>query len=123
MAELWSVYEGIKFAKARGCTRLEVESDSDIVVKQIQTSGIGGFEGWKLLKKIKSMIHDTGWEVRVVHIYREANKCADALAALACDQRVPMLLFPSVPNGIANIVANDLSGVSTPRVFCLLGKC
>lgn len=59
VAELWGAYEEIKLAKGKGFTRLKVELDSTMMVKHINSNGIGGYEGWKLLKNIKELIQDT----------------------------------------------------------------
>lgn len=78
--------------------------DSNIVVSHLNYDELGSYEGWKLLKRIKELLQDTGWEVRIFHTYREVNKCVDAIAAMASDQLVPMVLYSQVPDKILDIV-------------------
>lgn len=85
----------LKLAKAKGVSRLEIDLDSTMVVEQINSGGVGGYEGWKLLKKIQELIRNTDWEVQVSHIYREANKCANAPATMACVQQTSLVFYAS----------------------------
>ncbi|KAK2360500.1 Polynucleotidyl transferase, ribonuclease H superfamily protein [Trifolium repens] len=36
MAELWGIYEGLKLAKHRGTTRIEVRTDSQVIAQSLK---------------------------------------------------------------------------------------
>ncbi|MCI29392.1 hypothetical protein A2U01_0050601, partial [Trifolium medium] len=40
---------------------------------------MGSAKGWSIMNKIRRL-KQLDWEVRLEHIYREANRCADILA-------------------------------------------
>lgn len=49
------------------------------------------------------------------HNFREANWCANALAAMACGQVSELVIYDIVPSQLELLLLTDLSGVSTPR--------
>jgi len=59
------------------------------------------------------------WEVRICHLYREANACVDALANIACDGVFYFYFGGIYEHCLAQIsmlsLAN-LTGVCTPRI-------
>jgi hypothetical protein len=59
------------------------------------------------------------WEVEVRHTYREANKCADALANYGCMSRADSQFFTCCPNFIKDLFDADNLGISTPRLILL----
>lgn len=44
----------------------------------------GCASSWSLVSKIRRLLQ-SDWEVKIYHVYREANKCADVLANMGCD--------------------------------------
>lgn len=82
LAELWGVYYGLVMAWERGIRRLELEVDSAEVVEFLKT-GIGEAHPLSFLVRMCHGFLRKDWEVHVVHVYREANRLADGLAALA----------------------------------------
>jgi hypothetical protein len=51
-----------------------------------------------LVRRIRSLIHE-GWNVRIHHVYREANRVNDALVSLGW-QLVDVSLYDDLPNEI-----------------------
>jgi hypothetical protein len=57
------------------------------------------------------------WEVKIIHIYREANKCADMLANMGSECSSGIEFFANPPFRVMQIVRDDLRGVSVPRLI------
>ncbi|GAU35481.1 hypothetical protein TSUD_384360 [Trifolium subterraneum] len=81
MTELWGILEGLRLAWRLGFRHVELRSDSLGVVKTLGNEECVITEGWSVLKHIRRLMK-LEWEVLVCHTYREANRCADALAHL-----------------------------------------
>jgi ribonuclease HI len=80
MAELWSIYEGLCMARRRGVMKLELRSDSQVIVQSLQDNNNGSsIMGCALMKRIRDLLKGS-WEVKVIHIFQEANRCANMLA-------------------------------------------
>jgi hypothetical protein len=62
---------------------------------------------WKLI--------DIDWTIEISHIYREANKCADAMANLKCSLDYDLVFYDMRPHSISKVFSNDNMGISTPR--------
>lgn len=55
------------------------------------------------------------WDLRFVHICREANQVVDELASLAHDLELGTLVLDRPPPRCSNLLLFDVSGVSFPR--------
>lgn len=82
LAELWGVYYGLLAAWEKGFRRVEVEVDSEMVVEFL-TTGIGDTHPMSFLVRLCYGFLTRDWLVRIVHVYREANRLTDGLANLA----------------------------------------
>jgi hypothetical protein len=83
VAELWSVYEGLCLARRQNFNNIKLQVDSLVVVRGIKGEEVGSARGRILLNRIRWPMN-MDWNVRISHIYREANKVADAIASLGC---------------------------------------
>jgi hypothetical protein len=68
-----------------------------------------------LVHRICSLIHE-GWNVRLHHVYREANRVPDAFALMRC-RLVDVTLFDDPSDGIDQLCSFDYPGVTTPRII------
>jgi ribonuclease HI len=118
MAELWGVFEGLKLAKRRGVTKLDLRIDSEVIVKSLQARKNGSAMGCTLMKKIYKVLEDFQ-EVRITHVFREANRCADMLANMGCSNIDNILYFEYPPVEVMQIVDDDYRGVSFPRLVSM----
>jgi ribonuclease HI len=116
MAELWGIYEGLCIAHRRGVVRLELRTDSQVIAQSLQNSTSGSVMGGALMKKIRSLMNGA-WEIRIIHVFREANRCADALADMGCDGISGIAFFASPPSRVRQIVEDDARGVCCPRLI------
>jgi hypothetical protein len=66
MAEAWGLYEGL--ARNLGIERLEVQVDSEALVKATERDGIGCTMSCNIMKKIRDLLK-LNWEVRIRHIF------------------------------------------------------
>jgi hypothetical protein len=64
-----------------GFLKVELNIDSIAVVQVVKERRINSTLGVALARQIWKLL-DLDWTVEISHTYREANKCADALANL-----------------------------------------
>ncbi|KFK31801.1 hypothetical protein AALP_AA6G160600 [Arabis alpina] len=114
LAELWGVYYGLYIAWERRITRLEIEVDSAIVVEFLKT-GISEYHPLSFLVRLCHGFISRDWIVRIVHVYREANRLADGLANYAFSLPLGFLFLESIPDSVRLIFAEDASGTAIPR--------
>jgi ribonuclease HI len=76
-------YDDICLARRSGFTNIELRPDSMAAVKAIEGANLDNSGGRSLVRRICSLIHES-WNVRIQHVYKEANRVADALASLEC---------------------------------------
>ncbi|KAK4278982.1 hypothetical protein QN277_016750 [Acacia crassicarpa] len=58
------------------------------------------------------------WQVRMTHVYREGNRCADFLASYVLRLEVGIHVFQEPPDGITGLLSEDALGVGRPRLCC-----
>ncbi|KAG5249134.1 non-LTR retroelement reverse transcriptase [Salix suchowensis] len=118
-AELWAVYIGLQLTWDRGYRKVILESDSSVVVGLMNGDKVSMDRNCTLIMKIRDML-DKAWEVRTVHIYREANCVADWLANYGLsrdviDRQFDVLTDP--PSGLYTLLYYDLIGSTIPRLI------
>jgi ribonuclease HI len=87
VAEYQALIHGLRFALARGAARVEVSSDSELLVRQIEGRYRVKNPGLlPLFREAKALLARFE-RARVVHVARERNREADALANRAVDER------------------------------------
>jgi ribonuclease HI len=118
MAELWGVYEGLRYASRMGFMKVELNIDSEAVVQVIKARRVCSSSSNALIKQIRRLL-DMDWLVEIAHTYREANKCADALANIGCSLDYDIMFFDSCPSRISEICKKDRVGNTTPRLVLL----
>lgn len=78
-AELWAVYTGLTMAWNMGFSKVILEVDSQCVLDLIGKGCEDTNPNAPLVTSIRQVI-TRDWTVRLQHIYREGNFCADWLA-------------------------------------------
>ena len=56
------------------------------------------------------------WEVQVLHVYHEANACADALAKRGTLQHHVLSVYSSCPSFVYVCYVRDMAGLGTNRL-------
>ncbi|PNX95557.1 ribonuclease H [Trifolium pratense] len=116
VAELWGVLEGLLLAKRLGFSTVELSIDSKAVVHVVISGRTQGADGYAIVKKIRRLLK-MDWNVKILHEYREANKCADALANIGCNLDHEVIFYEACPMEIGYILLADQLGISTPRLI------
>jgi ribonuclease HI len=116
MAELWGIYEGLSKVKDYGVQNLEVQIDSKVLACSLQEGKLGSVTDWSLIKKIKALLNYL-WNVKIIHIYREANRCIDILANIDCLSATNTIVYDHFPQELIQVLADDCRGVAFPRLI------
>ena len=97
-AEYTGMLEGLRWAREIGIKTINVFSDSELMVKQL--NGIYKVKSPNLkdlyAQCMDLLLEFSGW--KVTHVYRESNKDADALANRAMDMRKDVVLAGKTKN-------------------------
>ena len=91
VAEYQALLHGLRFALARGASRVEVFSDSELLVRQIEGRYRVKNAGLQPLHGEAKVLLARFERARVAHVPRERNTQADALANRAVDERASNL--------------------------------
>jgi hypothetical protein len=86
------------------------------VVRCLNGEEVGSVVGRKLIRTIKDFLLEN-WNVRIIHVYREDNKVADALVAFDCASIE--IYYENSLVEIEHLCLADVMGVSTPQVIFL----
>jgi ribonuclease HI len=116
VAELWGVFEGLSLAKRMGFRKIELHIDSVAVVHVISARNTNNKSAWSLQLNIRKLL-ESDWEVQITYVYREANKCADALANEGCQLGREVVFYEDCPPYIKDLVQADVMGITTPRII------
>jgi len=87
VAEYQALLHGLRFALARGASRVEVYSDSELLVRQIEGRYRVKSPGLQPLHREARSLLARFEGARIAHVPRERNREADALANRAVDER------------------------------------
>ncbi|MCH81760.1 ethylene responsive transcription factor 1b, partial [Trifolium medium] len=89
------------------------ESGWVVLLKVISSENLNSKTGWSLVLNIRQLL-EWEWEVKIAHTYREANKCADALANVGCQLGRELIFYEDCPPHMKDIVLADVMGITTP---------
>lgn len=88
IAEYVALIECLKKARSVGCTKLVINSDSELVVRQIQGYYRVKNEGLrKYYQRVHRMLSNAGFAMEMRHVPREHNRDADMLANVGIDRK------------------------------------
>ena len=96
LAEWWALRDGLILAIQLGINQLEVELDAKVIVELLNGSNCPNRNYSPLLNDCRYLLARLV-QVRVGHIYREANQCADLLAKRGCTMQENFVVFDSPP--------------------------
>jgi len=78
-AELWAITNGLKLAWSKGFRKIILESNSSLAVDLITKDKIIFDKNYNLIMQARELLAKE-WDIRVLHVYKEANSVADWLA-------------------------------------------
>ena len=96
VAELWGIREALCKAWRKGHRRILLQTDSLLAVTWLNNSSDFPVESANLVSDCRWLLRQE-WEVRVEHIWREANGCADLLAKRGSSQMEREILYDICP--------------------------
>ena len=108
MAELWALRDGLHLAATENIHYLFVELDALVVVHLMKNSFVN-FSLEPLLTDCRLLLKKFP-NLRIEHVYREADQCADALARIGSTSDVPFLLFAHPPPVVDRLCTLDIEG-------------
>ncbi|KAL6580295.1 hypothetical protein OROMI_008319 [Orobanche minor] len=114
VVELWAVWECLKMARGLGFSKIELQVDSKAVMASISNHMADSFNYRGLFGRVKQVLEQE-WQVKVSHVYREANSMADCLASMGCEPSDELCIYHHPPDFILHFMHADCNGVSTPR--------
>ena len=117
--ELCAIYVGLQLTWDKGFRKVILESDFTVVVGIINGDSVRVDRNYNLIMKIRELM-DRDWEVKTLHVYREANCVADWLANFGLtrdliDRGSDIITDPSA--GIYTLLYYDLIGSTIPRLI------
>ena len=120
MAELDVVRQGLAMAWTMGFKYIQVELNSQVVLTWLTNHNMSYPPNMMPLICDCRILLDRDWEVRVQHIYCEANGCANALAKRGTHQLYLLTVYSTCPNFAYVCYVRDLAGLGMTRL-CALG--
>ena len=76
--KFWALKDGLLLASQLGISQLLVELDAKVVVELLQSSKSSNNSFSSLFNDCRYLLHQFN-QVRISHVFREANRCADYL--------------------------------------------
>ena len=114
MAELWALRDGLLLAKELGINNLIVELDALSVVLLMKNNACNLLME-PLLTDCRNLLKEFP-NTQVVHAYREANQCADALVKMGAGSLTSFVVFWTLPPVVDSILAHDRANVCCNRI-------
>ena len=119
VAEYFGLIAALDYAQTHGVRALRVESDSELMVKQMRGQYKVKSEDLKPLFERAKKMSQSLESFRIDHVYREQNREADALVNLALDETgrqgaVPAADKPSTRENTMRLVARCKDGRLEP---------
>lgn len=114
--KLWTLRGGLNFAKEESIQRLEAEVDAMAVLNLMHDINTVNHPLGNISLDCRLLMMQGFEEISVKHIYRETNRCTDALA-MTCRfwRKICMSTLISLVL-IFNVFHADLVGVSNSRI-------
>ena len=116
MAELAALRQGLIIAWDMGFKFIHLELDSMIVLTWlVEKKDTYPINMLHLICDCRNLLARE-WEVHVLHVYREANACADALAKRGTHQYHVLSVYSSCPSFVYVCYVRDMAGLGTNRL-------
>ena len=115
MVELWALRDGLLIAKEMGINNLIIELNALSVVLLMNNNTVNLLME-PLLTDCRNLVREIP-NKQIVHIYREANQCADALAKLGASSLDSFVIFLHPPPVVENILVSDKACLRCNRLI------
>ena len=108
-AEMWAFRDGLQLCQQMSARAVLIELDAKALVDILNNFAYSNAVISPLLDDCKFLISHFS-QVRVKHIYLEANKCANRLAKLGLSQAVDFIVHSAPPVELIPLVEADSLG-------------
>ncbi|KAF7803683.1 ribonuclease H [Senna tora] len=95
-AELWAIYHGLNMAWDKGFRKVELESDSRVAINRVNSVKALDSFLHPVVQSIRELLK-RDWEVKIKHIPRQINRCADRLAKQSLGTPLRLTRFDTLP--------------------------
>ena len=117
-AEAWGVIIGLQRTCELGMKQVIIECDSKLVVDAILNPISVDTMHEPIISSIQQwMLRE--WEVRITHIYREANMCTDWLTKFAYQTPLGLHILDQCSRNLFQFLFSDVVGVAWPRTILI----
>lgn len=113
-AELWGLREGLRLARNRGFTNVAAEMDSEAVVQILTREDDTSTTPNRLVADCKLLMNQFQ-NIKITHIYREGNACADFLANMGQTSQLGTTILVTPPAELIDLLQRDASGFAYSR--------
>lgn len=110
--EAKALLEGLFLAWDKGYHKIEIESDSLLLIETLSSSG-GDYSSLVELCMLQQLLRRK-WEVCLKHVTQDQNEVADHMAKCGISGGLLLQLFVELPNSIVGLLTRDRNG---PRSF------
>ena len=114
--KFWALRDGLKLALNAEIQRLIVELDTKVVVDIVKSNVVTNKPYAPLLYDCRCLMRRF-LQVQVIHVYREGNRCADALARWGSSMAGIFVVFDQPPKSdILYLVNLDMAGMYVNKI-------
>ena len=116
MVELFAVRQGLTMVWNLGFKFIYLELDSKVVINWLKNSNTSFPTNMlPLIGDCRNLL-ERDWEVRMQHIYHEANECADALAKRGTHQQNLLTVYSTCPSFVYVYYIRDMAGLGNNKL-------
>ena len=117
--ELWALRDGLGLCLERGISTVEIELDASTAISLVFSNDNTKGDLCSLVDDCMELLLHLP-QVKLLHCFKEANFCADALTKLGSAFAVLSLVFDPPAAAISQLLYDDMKGVCRPRL-CTTG--
>ncbi|CAN1139785.1 Putative ribonuclease H protein At1g65750 [Linum perenne] len=117
-AEIRGVIFGLQLAWDLGYRRVLAQLDSSAAIAILEADGDVTHQHALEVFQFRELV-SRNWDVKLIHIYREANKAADFLAGKGHSLTLGNHLVPSSDNSLGFYLRYDCIGISEERLIVI----
>ena len=114
-AELWAIRDGLTRCCHLSLQAVEVEVDASVAISLLSQDAHSNVEFSSLIDDCRSLMKNIH-KVQLKQCFKEANRCADALAKFGSTMVEDFIVFESSPGFILNLLHFDKMGLTQDRV-------
>jgi hypothetical protein len=115
LAEFWALRDGLTLCHQLQLMAVEVELDAKLIVNAITNNSCCHSALSPLIDDCRKLLSQLP-QVKVLHCYREANFCADALAKMGTSLEQDFILYPLPPTHVIPLLDKDILGLFCNRL-------